>query len=134
MTGNLEKRIYIKTVIIAGIIALLALLTGFHKFSIGIIIGSAISILNFKLLAIRTNLITSSKKGPNPFFIMASYIFRFTIMGIALWITISKDILMFFGTSAGLFTTMIAAYTDSLFKKTKTGEGVSGSVNLKAQD
>lgn len=120
MTRELEKRIYVKALLIGFAIFVIGAILGFYKFSIGIAIGTITSIFNFKLLAVRTNIISSSKKPPNPFFIIGSFSFRFLIMGAVLWIAIQRGLTLFAGASVGLFMVTIAIYINGMVNKKET--------------
>ncbi len=122
MTKELEKKIYLKAVLISLIFVAIGVLFGFYKFAAGIVIGTITGIINFRLLAIKTSIITSFRKTPNPFIIIGNLLFRFLIMGAVLWIAINRGIAVFAGASTGLFMVTFAIYANSFSIKAKSKE------------
>ena len=128
-TQELEKRIYIKALLLGVLVGIAGLILGFFMFSIGIVVGTLTSMLNFKLLAIRTNILTSSGKTPNPFFVIGSYLFRLIIMGAVLWVAINKGLELFLGACLGLFTVTLAIYAETFLNREKIYGRSSGHNN-----
>lgn len=92
------------------------------KFSLGLMTGTLISILNFRLLAKMVIKSSTSKKLPFIFFIR-SYLVRYILMGLVLWVAINKSLICFLGASAGLFMVKAAIYADNFLlprRKCKT--------------
>jgi hypothetical protein len=114
MTAELEQGIYLKTVIFAAVIAGAAILFDRMAVAAGLALGTLASMVNFKLLAIRTHAVISTRKSYNPFFFIVNKLARFAIMGAVLWFTANEGVEMFVGASIGLFTVTVTVYADHL--------------------
>lgn len=109
----LRRRISLEAILLAGVVCGLSLALKQARFAFGLLVGTLVSILNFKLLANR--LVGSFKLiGSRVFFnLFSSLLFRFGIMGLVLWAAINKGLDLFFGASVGLFMVKFAIYIDT---------------------
>jgi Mg/Co/Ni transporter MgtE len=78
-----------------------------RDFSLGILLGTTISIINFLLLYFQIKKIAEKKFL---FFTFFGYIMRYLFMGLALFLAIKINFSMFFGTAIGLFAIRGAIY------------------------
>ena len=85
-------------------------------FSMGIALGTLISLLNFRLLAKKVEL-AAAGQGYNPAVFFLGYIFRYLLMGLTLWVCINRGLTYFVGAACGLFAIRIAIYADSFIPK-----------------
>ena len=85
-----------------------------RQFSIGLLLGGLVSILNFLLLAKQVESFASGKK----FLVFGffGYIIRYLLMGLVLFIAIKIDLWAFFGCALGLFMIRIAIYAEHMQK------------------
>ena len=75
---ELKKQIIAKAFIIGGLISLVCLLLGFAKVSLGVLLGTLVSILNFRLLA--KNIENFDIKSPRlnaAFYFFSNYLCQF---------------------------------------------------------
>lgn len=107
---DLRNRLIKKASIIAAIIACISVFIK-REFSLGIVLGAAVSIFNLLLLERQVKNILS-KQGMS-FVGFFGYIVRYLLMGIALFASIKYDLYMFFGCAVGLFTVRIAIYFEA---------------------
>ena len=102
---ELKKQIIAKAFIIGGLISLVCLLLGFTNVSLGVLLGTLVSILNFRLLAKNVeNFNIKSTRLNASFYFFSNYLVRYGIMGIILWLSLKyKGLHSFIGTVIGLF-------------------------------
>jgi hypothetical protein len=103
---ELKNKIVKKVLIIGGVLFLVSFFIN-RDFSLGILLGAAISIINFLLLYFQIKKMAERKILFPVFF---GYIIRYLFMGIGLFLAIKINLSMFFGTAIGLFTVRIAIY------------------------
>jgi hypothetical protein len=108
---DLRNRVIKKALLYAGVVFVISFFIK-RQFSIGLVLGSLVSILNFLLLAKQVESFTSGKK----FLVFGffGYIIRYLLMGLALFIAIKIDLWAFFGCGLGLFMIRLAVYAVTL--------------------
>lgn len=107
-----QRRIEVKAFILGCLLFFIGLLFLGMEFSLGLIVGTLMSILNFRLLA-RTVVRASVAKKLSPGFFIAGYFVRYALIGLVLWIAINQSLPCFAGASIGLFMVKAAIYVDA---------------------
>ena len=84
------------------------------QFSLGLILGALVSVLNFLLLSEQIQSFASGKK----FLVFGffGYIIRYLFMGLILFAAIKIDIWAFFGCAVGLFMVRFGIYGEHIKK------------------
>lgn len=96
------------TWILIAIISLISLLTRSVSIILGVIIGSLLGLLNFKLLSLTTKKALSSKRAK--LYIFTSYIVRLSLLGLVLVLILSIKVINFIAVLVGL-SVVIGAVT-----------------------
>lgn len=116
MINNIAQDIKKKAFFIGMIVALGGIIFGQFGFSIGMLLGTLMSILNFIMLEKKVKIIAGSGKN-NPANLFLNYIFRYLFLALALWICINSGLSYFLGAACGLFTIRLGIYVDSIMVK-----------------
>ncbi len=116
MADNIRQRIEKKALFIGAIMILGGLILKQPGFGMGVALGALTSILNFRLIAKKVELITA-QQGQNPAVFFIGYLFRYLLMGIILWVCINRGLPYFSGAACGLFAIRLAIYADSFVVK-----------------
>jgi hypothetical protein len=112
---GLEKKL-IKLAFLLGFIAIAVLLIlRQYNIAVGLLIGTLVSIVNFKLLT--RDVIKKASEGAGKLFLIISggYLLRYGLMAAVLIIAAKKGHYYFLGAAAGLFTIRIAIFIDTFF-------------------
>lgn len=112
---ELEGRLIKEAALIGGIVVAALLILQRYNLSTGILIGTLVSIVNFKLLARDVVKKTSQSTQMMFFRISGGYILRYGLMAIALIIAAKKGVYYFLGVAIGLFAIRIAIFIDTFF-------------------
>ena len=111
---GLETKLIKVAFLLAVILVIVLLLLRQYNIAIGLLAGTMVSIVNFKLLAKDIIKKTSVKGGGKLFFrITGGYILRYGLMAIVLIIAAKKDIYYFAGAAVGLFAIRAAIFIDA---------------------
>lgn len=113
MVDNIAQDIKKKAFFMGMMVALGGIIFGQFGFSIGILLGTLMSILNFIMLEKKMKIIAASASGSgrnNPTSLFLNYIFRYLLMALALWICINRGLSYFLGAALGLFTIRLGIY------------------------
>ncbi|WDV46080.1 ATP synthase subunit I [Clostridiaceae bacterium M8S5] len=89
----------------------------------GLIFGSSINVLNFRLMSITLAKSTQMNKKRIMAYVMGNYMIRYVIYAMVLAISVVADYLSFYTTALGFFMVKIVILSDTFFdliyKKTK---------------
>ena len=114
----LQKKIEITNWIIMGILLMLSFFFMPYRFTLGMVLGGFISIVNFHWLDRDLRRVFSRLSERSGSFVMVKYFIRITITAVVLYFIISADIVDIIGLLIGLSTvvitmvfTAIAAYS-----------------------
>ena len=114
----LQKKIEITNWIIMGILLMLSFFFMPYRFTLGMVLGGFISIVNFHWLDRDLRKVFSRLSERSGSFVMVKYFIRITITAVVLYFIISADIVDIIGLLIGLSTvvitmvfTAIAAYS-----------------------
>lgn len=88
----------------------LTVLFGEYFFAGGLVIGTFLGLLNFKLLARNAVVFTSLRNGEGRRYLLFTYLVRFGLIGSVLSLCILKDIAMFAGAACGLLFLQAAIF------------------------
>lgn len=88
-------------------------------FAYGLVVGTFLGIINFRLLARSAVVFTALQKRNHRRHILFSYLFRFALMGIVLSLCILKDIAMFAGAACGLLLLQVAIFINTFLLSKK---------------
>ncbi len=113
---QLEKTIIKRTIILIGILMIAGLLIFRDAtIAIGLVFGSAISVLNF--LELSKTLKSAVKKSPSQAstFATIKYLFRFAVTGITLYVAATTEHINFLATVIGLLSMKLVIYQTSFF-------------------
>ena len=108
---GLRNRVINRACGYAAVIAVIGLLID-RNFSLGLILGVVISVINFFLLARQVAGLAAGKKAL--VFGFFGYIIRYLFMGLALFAAIKIDLAAFFGCALGLFMVRLGIYGEQL--------------------
>jgi hypothetical protein len=90
----------------------------FNRFlSLGLALGTVLSIMNFKLLKRHLVKKITSGQVARPGAGIVFYLTRYVIIGLALWLAIERDLFMFWGLALGLFMVRLAIYLEIFLSK-----------------
>jgi hypothetical protein len=108
---DLRNKVIKKAFLYAGAAAFISFFIK-REFSLGLIMGALVSILNFLLLAEQVQSLASGKK----FLVFGffGYIIRYLFMGLILFAAIKIDIWAFCGCGLGLFIIRLGIYGETL--------------------
>jgi hypothetical protein len=114
----LQKKIEITNWIIMGILLMLSFFFMPYRFTLGMVLGGFISIVNFHWLDRDLRKVFSKLSERSGSFVMVKYFIRITVTAVVLYFIISADIVDIIGLLIGLSTvvitmvfTAIAAYS-----------------------
>lgn len=121
-TQKIIKRIVIVNLILIGII--LILVPSPKKYILGLMFGSIINILNFRLMSLTLSKSTKMPQHKVMPYVTANYMVRYIIYGIVLTISVVADYLSLFTVIIGFFMVKAVIISDTFFdiifkKKTK---------------
>ena len=110
---DLRNKVIKKAAVYSGIVCIISFFIK-PEFSLGLVLGSLVSILNFLLLAEQIESFASGKK----FLVFGffGYIIRYLFMGLILFTAINIDLWTFFGCGAGLFMVRFGIYGEQINK------------------
>ena len=108
---DLRNRVIRKAALYAGLLFAISFFIK-REFSLGVVLGSLVSILNLLLLARQVESFASGKKFL--LFGFFGYIMRYLLMGLALFAAIKIDLWAFFGCAVGLFMVRLGIYGEKL--------------------
>lgn len=103
---DLKNKVIKKALIVSGIIFLASVFIK-PEFSLGLLIGAMISVVNFFLLAQQVKKVV---EGKFLFFSFFGYIIRYLLMAVALYVSIRINIWVFVGCAVGLFMVRLGMY------------------------
>lgn len=110
---SLEEKLIKLAFILSAVIIAVSLYFKRYEFAAGLIIGTFVSVVNFKLLA--REVVKKAQNTRRLFLIYPGYILRYGLMAAALIISAKKGIYYFSGVALGLFAIRMAIFTDTFF-------------------
>ncbi len=113
-----QVRVTKKAAIISGVIVLIALLFRRPTVAMGLIFGTLVGILNFRLMAIALIRAVTLPANKAKLYAGSRYIIRYAIMGVVLYSAARRGELGFFlATAGGLLTIKLAVLWEGLLGK-----------------
>lgn len=113
-------------VIYAIIVALISSFISKETISVvlGVVFGSIISILNFKLLAIALEKAMELPPGKAQVYASSRYLIRMFIVAVTVFVSVKNPSINVIGTILGLLSTQIVIFVNKLLVTKITGKGV----------
>lgn len=112
-TQKIIKRIFILNLILIGII--LILVPSPKKYILGLIFGSIINILNFRLMSLSFSKSVKMPQHKVMPYVTANYMIRYIIYGIVLTISVVADYLSLLTVIIGFFMVKAVIISDTFF-------------------
>ncbi|MCC5909657.1 MAG: ATP synthase subunit I [Clostridiaceae bacterium] len=114
---NTQMQIIKGVLIVNGCIAIIGLLliSPALPFLIGLLFGTIISILNFRLLYLTVNKAVTMREAQAKIYAASRYMLRYFVVGIVLYISIKADYINILGTILGIITLKIVILKKELF-------------------
>jgi len=117
---KITRRVIILTLIISGV--LLIVVPDPNPYVLGLIFGSIINLLNFRLMSMTLKKSVNMSQGKIMPYIVANYMARYLIYGIVLTVAAFADYLNFLTVILGIFMVKFTIIYDAFYESIKKGK------------